>query len=86
MEAGIKGTKAMACEMERVNSTIKKEASMMGSGRITICTGMANYIILIKSSHMKENGLLTNFMVEVKSIMMSPPPFSAFLITLTLTI
>lgn len=71
MGVDIKDIKVMVWEMERGNFTISKAASMMDSGRIIICMDMENCIILIISWRMKENGLLTSFMVEAEFLMIS---------------
>ena len=57
-------------ETGKENFTIKKEASMMVSGKIIICMAMENFTIQIKNQHMKDNGLSINSMGEEKSIMM----------------
>lgn len=74
MEANTKGINRNKQEqrLERENSIIKKEAIMMDNGKIIICTDMVSYFMPTKSLHMKDNGILIDFMEKAKSIMMSP--------------
>jgi hypothetical protein len=72
--------------MEKANFFINKVVSMMENGKIIICMGMVNFIIQIINLHIKENGLLINFMVKAKYLMMSLFLFSGILIIQTLIV
>lgn len=82
MEVSIKDINPnwLVLKLVKANFSIKKEVFMMVNGKTIICMAMANYSILIQSQHMKDNGILIDFMEKVKFIMINLYPLIHLLI------